>query len=829
MADKEVRIKFIGSIENFTQKAQEVVNITKKVNDNAKKSTTKTTDSINKSIEKITNTNKKVSDSFKSMFNNINKNSNKAVKGLEGLHRILYKMQRFGKFLMFTYIGRQLANLVARTITAGAEISEIENLFRVSFGKMSDEAEAFAMKLEKAWGVSSVKIKEQTALLNNMVKSMGIAEDVAFGLSTQAVQLSYNMASLFNKDQAEILEAIKSAYVGLSKPIRKYGVEVSVASLQEVAFRLGITSTNRELTRQEKILATHWAIYEQTRSAWESGTAIINGQKVAIGDMTKTIGSNANMLRVIKDQLGNMAYYWGLAFQPIMSYVLPLIARLNQLLIQLGKTFATFIGQLFGFSSLKDLIGEFGTADKSTTDDLTSGLSDVEGQAKKTKKAVDNLTGGIDELNILKVPEGGNGGLSGFGATGIENNIGLPEMDYIDEVLDKVINQRLEELKNKLKSIVPILSNVGKGFLGAFAVGGILSLIPNITKAMKPFVREFGLVKGIIVAVKTGLINLSSVILTLLNPITLIVAGLTAFGTGFVYLFTTSENFRNNIIGYLSEIWAKFVEVGNNIYSKFIAPLVVAFKEFISSVWDNGLSLFVEHLSYLIGEIVLLVTNLVSFFIENVLPHITAFIKGVLKVAEPVIRFILFAVDTIILVLEGLIKFLNEGFTLDWSKVWEGFKKVTFNVINSIIGFIESMINNAFTGLNNMIAFANSIANKLGFGFDVAPAIHVTLPRLPELASGGLAYGDTLARIGEYSGARSNPEVVAPLSDLTTILSETNAQNNEAIIYELREQNNLLKELLRKDTSINIDGRELAKTNSAYTKKLGYNLGIDLD
>lgn len=44
-------------------------------------------------------------------------------------------------------------------------------------------------------------------------------------------------------------------------------------------------------------------------------------------------------------------------------------------------------------------------------------------------------------------------------------------------------------------------------------------------------------------------------------------------------------------------------------------------------------------------------------------------------------------------------------------------------------------------------------------------------------ASGGLVYGDTLARIGEYPGARNNPEVVAPLSDLRGILRGTGSSD----------------------------------------------------
>lgn len=42
--------------------------------------------------------------------------------------------------------------------------------------------------------------------------------------------------------------------------------------------------------------------------------------------------------------------------------------------------------------------------------------------------------------------------------------------------------------------------------------------------------------------------------------------------------------------------------------------------------------------------------------------------------------------------------------------------------------------------------------------------------KVPELANGGIAYGDTLARVGEYSGASSNPEVIAPLNKLKGLL-----------------------------------------------------------
>ena len=41
---------------------------------------------------------------------------------------------------------------------------------------------------------------------------------------------------------------------------------------------------------------------------------------------------------------------------------------------------------------------------------------------------------------------------------------------------------------------------------------------------------------------------------------------------------------------------------------------------------------------------------------------------------------------------------------------------------------------------------------------------------IPEMAEGGLVYGDSLVRVGEYSGARANPEVIAPLDKLAGMI-----------------------------------------------------------
>ena len=70
-------------------------------------------------------------------------------------------------------------------------------------------------------------------------------------------------------------------------------------------------------------------------------------------------------------------------------------------------------------------------------------------------------------------------------------------------------------------------------------------------------------------------------------------------------------------------------------------------------------------------------------------------------------------------------------------------------------------------------------------------------------ASGGIAYGTTSAIIGEYVGAKSNPEVVAPLSKLQGILERSNVGSSKDTMT--REQANTMIRLLQQ-----IEKKELA-------------------
>ena len=63
-------------------------------------------------------------------------------------------------------------------------------------------------------------------------------------------------------------------------------------------------------------------------------------------------------------------------------------------------------------------------------------------------------------------------------------------------------------------------------------------------------------------------------------------------------------------------------------------------------------------------------------------------------------------------------------------------------------------------------------------------SILAALMSLPKFANGGLIYGPTLGLMGEYGGASSNPEVIAPLSRLRAMLG-TDGGGNSVVTFRI--------------------------------------------
>ncbi len=141
-----------------------------------------------------------------------------------------------------------------------------------------------------------------------------------------------------------------------------------------------------------------------------------------------------------------------------------------------------------------------------------------------------------------------------------------------------------------------------------------------------------------------------------------------------------------------------------------------------------------------------------------------------------------------------------------WSNIWNGMKNTVTNIfngiwntirniINSILGGIEGMANGIVRGINKVIDVLNNLQVHipdwipLFGGKDIGFHInHMGTVSLPRLAKGGVLYEKRAFVGGEYSGARTNPEIVTPQNIMEEtfdrVLSryqDNNSGNNEGI------------------------------------------------
>lgn len=77
------------------------------------------------------------------------------------------------------------------------------------------------------------------------------------------------------------------------------------------------------------------------------------------------------------------------------------------------------------------------------------------------------------------------------------------------------------------------------------------------------------------------------------------------------------------------------------------------------------------------------------------------------------------------------------------------------------------------------------------------------LSRATDFADGGIVYGETFARVGEYAGANTNPEVIAPLNKLKDILGDRSGGGELRLAGEFKIRGKDLVYIIDKQTRYN--------------------------
>ena len=227
-------------------------------------------------------------------------------------------------------------------------------------------------------------------------------------------------------------------------------------------------------------------------------------------------------------------------------------------------------------------------------------------------------------------------------------------------------------------------------------------------------------------------------------------------------------------------------------YNTYLAPTLDSLAAKFSEVWDRSIQPLLNNFIELFGEVATLVQNVwdnvlqpvVNWVASAIFPVVSPILEAVGTLVLDVFGGIADTLDGFITVAKGVVQFVSGGFAGDWEKAWEGVQNVFKGIwdampdfvktpIRAVIGFINSMIGAVERGINSVVQAANGLSFDVPdwvpgiggetFGFDFEK---VSLPRIPQLAKGGVVTQSTLALIGE-----SGDEAVMPLEHNTAWIS----------------------------------------------------------
>lgn len=342
-----------------------------------------------------------------------------------------------GKFYATYWMVIRGLGLFRNAIDISSDLTEVENVVRTTFGNMEYKVNDFVQNSIQQFGMSELSVKQYASTFQAMGTAMDVggkqienanrflngATDGYIGLSDSMSDVSLNltkltadMASFYDKDQADVAKDLQSVFTGMVVPLRKYGLDLTQATLKEWAMKNGMDAGIKSMTQAEKAMLRYQYVLANTTAAQ--------------GDFARTADTWANQVRILKQ---NFQQLGGIIGGALINAFKPFLRTLNfvmQKVISFATTVTNALGAIFGW--------KFEVSGGGVADDWSDAASSADDLADSTGKAADNTKKmktnllAIDELNVLNPDDSNSGsGGSGSGAGGGDGSGGLVKIDTI--------------------------------------------------------------------------------------------------------------------------------------------------------------------------------------------------------------------------------------------------------------------------------------------------------------------------------------------------------------------------------------------------------------
>ncbi len=271
------------------------------------------------------------------------------------------------------YVGSELKDVIKYSV----DYVEILELFRVATSGARIEAEKFVDVMEDMYGLDPNTIMQTAGTFFQLTSAINMPIAAAQKMSLGLTKVGVDIASLFNQQYEDVIQDLTSGMQGMTRAVRKYGIDIRVSTLQTLAAKIGMDGLVSEMSEADRQGLRYIQMLDNVRAT--------------SGNFAKTIESVANQFKIAKEQSIGMFRAIGNLFMPMLKKYM---YQINGYLMTL-KTVFTYIGTLVGFKP------EYFDPETENTEDGTKAVDEYGNAIDKVKSKLNRLAG-FDELEILQ-------------------------------------------------------------------------------------------------------------------------------------------------------------------------------------------------------------------------------------------------------------------------------------------------------------------------------------------------------------------------------------------------------------------------------------------
>lgn len=470
------------------------------------------------------------------------------------------------------------------------------------------------------------------------------------------------------------------------------------------------------------------------------------------GSAQSWLGSQNKGAQQLSADIEYMKYAMGSVFAPVIQYV-------TSLVYQLMKAIQSVVYAMSGVnifakataSSMKNTSSSAKQASKS----LSSVHSEINNVSDNNSSNRDVTTSPSIDLSQM------DNQMSSFGQKLYEF------FKPLKESWDNYGSQVIEKLKTTAEQMGGLISFIWKSFENIITNGtaysileNILAIIGNISEAIKNAWQNNANGDAIVQNLANAFNNLLEVIKKItqstifqwfldvgvlaIEKLTEAVEWVTQKVDEFVGFLTGSND---ELDGWAIVVGSIATAIGLVVAALGLYNIVAGIAAVVTAVLTSPITLVVLAIAALIAIIVLCVK------------HWNTIKETMIKVATTIKEKVITAFNYMKDKISTIFNTIKTIIVNIWNGIWNGIK----NIINKILGGIESFVNGTIKGINKLLSGISKVANAIGSFIGLNPiSLQIRTISLPRLAKGGVLTEATAVVAGEYSGAKSNPEIVTP-------------------------------------------------------------------